>query len=148
MKLKSKISRLSLLMALSISFSSYAATTISIDKALKDCSAAGNTLPAGAKAVQSDLKKETSLIGMAYLNYIYQNDITNPHFCQSMLLMNSQVPANTNNPYVILFDSKNAQKTMSALQDVQLAFDYSIGRSSPADDKMWASINKLKALLK
>jgi hypothetical protein len=34
------------------------------------------------------------------------------------------------------------------LEDVQLAFDYSIGRSVPADDKMQKSIDNIKAVLK
>ncbi|HZN30206.1 MAG TPA: hypothetical protein VFB88_12680 [Xanthobacteraceae bacterium] len=75
-----------------------AQTGISIDQTLQRCKAAGNGLVPGVQPIQSDLKKETSLIGMAYLNYIYQNDIDNRHFCESMLLMMSQVPAGTGTP--------------------------------------------------
>ena len=89
--------------------------------------------------IQSDLKKETSLIGMAYLNYIYQNDIDNRYFCESMLLMMSQVPAGTANPYVGLFTRKRAVTTMAALADVQLAFDYAIARTDPPEAKVRAS---------
>jgi hypothetical protein len=123
----------------------FSATKISIDKAIMDCKAAGNK--AAAKPVQSLLKKQTSLIGMAYLNYIYQNDIQNAHFCQSMLLMNSQVPAGTDNPYVHLFDAEMASKTMAVLEDVQMAFDYSIGRTNPPAEKVQASVNTIQAAL-
>jgi len=87
---------------------------ISIDQTLKRCKDAGNGLVPGVQPIQSDLKKETSLIGMAYLNYIYQNDIDNRHFCEAMLLMSSQVPAGTANPYVGLFTRKRAVTTMAA----------------------------------
>jgi len=65
---------------------------IPIEEAIAACKAAGNTMVPGLKPIQSDLKRETSLIGQAYLNYIYQNDIANEHFCQAMLLMHAQVP--------------------------------------------------------
>lgn len=124
----------------------FSATKISISQALADCVAAGNK--SVAAPVQSELKKQTSLIGMAYLNYIYQNDIKNEHFCQSMLLMNSQVPDNTQNPYVHLFDAKMAEKTMAVLEDVQLSFDYSIARTNPPVEKVQKSVDKIQAVLK
>src|SRR5207237_8825620 len=104
-------------------------TAVSTDKACATCKAAGHK-PAG-KTIQSALKKETSLIGMAYLNYIYQNDLSNEHFCQAMLLMNSQVPSGTENPYVHLFDPGMGEKMLGVMQDIQLSFDYAIGRSAP-----------------
>ena len=124
----------------------FSATKISISQALADCTAAGNKIL--GKSIQSELKKQTSLIGMAYLNYIYQNDIKNEHFCQSMLLMNSQVPAGTNNPYVHLFDAEMANKTMPLLEDVQMCFDYSIGRTNPSTEKVQGSVNNIRAVLK
>lgn len=124
----------------------FASTIISISQAIGDCTAAGNKMT--GTPVQSELKKQTSLIGMAYLNYIYQNDILNGHFCQSMLLMNSQVPAGTNNPYEHLFDTAMANKTMPILEDVQLSFDYSIGRTNPPLEKVQASVKKIQAALK
>ena len=99
------------------------------------------------KPVQSELKKESSLIGMAYLNYIYQNDLTNEHFCQAMLLMHAQVPAGTDNPYVRLFDKGMGERTLAVLEDIQLSFDYSIARSNPAEEKLKASIVKIRAAL-
>src|SRR5713101_7668616 len=92
-----------------------AQTKISIDQTLTRCKDAGNGLVPGAQPVQSDLKKEASLIGMAYLNYIYQNDIANKHFCEAMLLMSSQVPAGTRNPYIGLFTRRRAVTTIAAL---------------------------------
>jgi hypothetical protein len=124
----------------------FSATKISISQALTDCTAAGNKI--SGKSIQSELKKQTSLIGMAYLNYIYQNDLKNEHFCQSMLLMNSQVPEVTNNPYVHLFDAEMASKTMPVLEDVQMSFDYSIGRTNPPIEKVQSSVNKIQAALK
>ena len=121
-------------------------TPVSIDQACASCQAAGVT--AVSKAIQSPLKKETSLIGMAYLNYIYQNDLTNEHFCQAMLLMRAQVPANTTNPYTALFEPGMGEQTLAVLEDVQLSFDYSIARSHPPEAKMRASIEKIKAVLK
>ena len=56
---------------------------------------------------------------MAYLNYIYANDLANEHFCQAMLLMSAQVPAGTANPFVALFTPEHAVATMGALADVQ-----------------------------
>ncbi len=70
-------------------------TYIPIEDAVAACAAAGNSLPPGLQPILSDLKRETSLIGQAYLNYIYQNDIANAHFCQAMLLMHAQVPNGT-----------------------------------------------------
>jgi hypothetical protein len=85
---------------------------------------------------------------MAYLNYIYQNDLTNEHFCQAMLLMHAQVPAGTANPYVKLFDKGMGEATLAILEDIQLSFDYSIARSNPSEEKLKASIDKIKAALK
>lgn len=119
---------------------------VSIEKTIAACSAAG-VKPAGTP-VRSALRTETSLIGMAYLNYIYQNDLTNAHFREAMMLMNSQVPNGTPNPYVRLFAKGMGEKTLAVLQDVQLAFDYSIGRSKPSENKIRASIGKIQAALK
>jgi hypothetical protein len=121
-----------------------AQTGISIEQTLQRCKAAGNGLVPGVQPIQSDLKKETSLIGMAYLNYIYQNDIDNRHFCESMLLMMSQVPAGTANPYVGLFTRRRAVTTMAALADVQLAFDYAIARTDPPEAKVRASVDTVR----
>jgi len=125
-----------------------AQTKISIEQTLTRCKDAGNGLVPGVQPVQSDLKKETSLIGMAYLNYIYQNDIANTHFCQAMLLMGSQVPAGTRNPYVALFTRKRAVSTMAALADVQLAFDYSIARTNPPEQTVRASVDNVRKSMK
>jgi hypothetical protein len=84
------------------------ADLISIDEALIACRTAGNTMVPGVVPVQSELKKEASLIGLAYLNYIYQNDIANRHFCEAMLLMHAQVPQGTANPFVALFTPERA----------------------------------------
>lgn len=91
----------------------WAATKVSIDKTIAACKAAG-IKPSGTP-IQSKLKTDTSLIGMAYLNYIYQNDLGNPHFRQSMMLMNGQVPADTANPYVHLFDRGRGEKNYRCL---------------------------------
>jgi hypothetical protein len=85
---------------------------------------------------------------MTYLNYIYQNDLSNPHFCESMLYMNSQIPNDIDNPYAHLFDVKNAQKTIRVLEDIQLSFDYAIARSNPSAEKMQESIANIEAALK
>src|ERR1700741_2153916 len=118
---------------------------VSIAESCAKCKAAGNK-PTGTP-VQSELKKQTSLIGLVYLNYIYQNDLTNEHFCQCMLLMNSQVPAGTDNPYVHLFDKGMGEKMLAVLEDVQLSLHYSIARSNPADDKVQNSIDTIKSAL-
>jgi hypothetical protein len=125
-----------------------AAAAIPIDKAVSDCRRAGNGMVPGLAPIQSELKKETSLVGMAYLNYIYQNDIANEHFCQAMLLMHAQVPAGTANPFVALFTPARAAKTMAALADVQLAFDYSIARTDPTAAKVEASLATLRKIVK
>jgi hypothetical protein len=111
------------------------ATAISIDEAVKACALAGNGMIPGKSPIKSALKAETSLVGLAYLNYIYQNDIANAHFCEAMLLMHAQVPGGRANPYVALFTLKNAAATMAALADVQLIFDYAIARSDPPEAK-------------
>jgi hypothetical protein len=121
---------------------------ISIEETLKRCKDAGIGMIPGVQPVQSDLKKETSLIGMAYLNYIYQNDIANQHFCEAMLLMASQVPAGTRNPYVGLFTRKRAVTTMAALADVQLAFDYAIARTNPPEAKVRGSVETVRKSMK
>jgi hypothetical protein len=120
----------------------------SIEQTLADCREAGNRPIPGVDPVQSELKRDTSLVGLAYLNYIYQNDIKNRHFCESMLLMSSQVPAGTKNPYTRLFKPKAAKKTMAALADVQLCFDYAIARSNPPEDVVQASLAGLRKILK
>jgi hypothetical protein len=120
-------------------------TKVSIEETCAACKAAGVKLI--GTSVQSPLTKETSLIGMAYLNYIYQNDLGNEHFCQAMLLMNSQVPLGTANPYVHLFDAGMGEKTLKVLQDVQLSFDYSIGRSKPPEAAVQESIKSIQAAL-
>jgi len=114
---------------------------IPIEDAIAACKAAGNTFPPRLKPNQSDLKRETSLIGQAYLNYIYQNDIANEHFCQAMLLMPRA-------SYVALFTPAHAADTMSALADVQLCFDYAIARTDPPLTKVEASVAILQAIVK
>jgi hypothetical protein len=119
----------------------------SIEETVQACKAAGNGFPPGLAPVQSALKRETSLVGMAYLNYIYSNDLANEHFCQAMLLMHAQVPAGTANPFVALFTLEHAVATMAALADVQLALDLAIARSSPTAEKMEASLATLRAIV-
>jgi len=121
---------------------------VSITETITNCHAAGITLAKGAKPIQSPLKQETSMIDMAYLNYIYQNDLQNLHFCESMLLMNSQVPEGTTNLYIHLFDPEMASKTMPILADIQLAFDYSIARTTPPIEKVQACVETIQAILK
>ncbi len=75
----------------SFSTAALSETKVSIAETCSACKSAG-VKPIG-EAVQSPLRLETSLIGLSYINYIYQNDLTNEHFCQAMLLMDSQVPA-------------------------------------------------------
>ena len=84
---------------------------------------------------------------MAYLNYIYQNDIANQHFCKAMLLMHAQVPPGAANPYVALFEAERAVATMAALADVQLVFDYAIARSDPPEAKLEASLATLRRIV-
>jgi hypothetical protein len=102
---------------------------------------------AGKAPILSPLKRDCSLIGLAYLNYIYQNDIANEHFCQAMLLMHAQVPPATANPYVALFTPAHAAATMAALADVQLCFDYSIARTDPPLAKVEASVASLRNIV-
>jgi hypothetical protein len=123
------------------------ATPISIDEAVKACKAAGDLMVPGKAPIQSALKREASLIGLAYLNYIYQNDIANEHFCEAMLLMHAQVPAGTANPYVALFAPERAVATMAALADVQLAFDYAIARIDPPVAKLESSLKTLRRIV-
>lgn len=120
-------------------------TKISIEQTLIGCATAGIKMI--GTPIQSELKKQTSLIGMAYLNYIYQNDIKNEHFCQSMLLMNAQIPPKTPNPYIHLFDAEMATKTMPILADIQMAFDYSIGRTNPPITIVEASVKTIQRIL-
>lgn len=134
--------------ALLASADGMAQTKISIDQTLKRCKDAGNGPVPGAQSVQSDLKRETSLIGMAYLNYIYQNDIANKHFCEAMLLMSSQVPTGAVNPYVDLFTPRRAVTTMAALADVQLSFDYAIARTSPPESTVRVSVDNVRKSMK
>ena len=123
------------------------ATAISIDDAVKACRLAGNGMVPGKAPIRSALKRETSLVGLAYLNYIYQNDIANQHFCEAMLLMHAQVPASTANPYVALFTPERAGPTMAALADVQLVFDYAIARTDPPEAKVKASLATLRNIV-
>ena len=62
--------------------------------------------------------------------------------------MHAQVPDGSPNPYVALFSPEHAVATMAALADVQLAFDYSISRSSPPEEKLSASLAALSAIVK
>jgi hypothetical protein len=127
--------------------SALAATDIPIDQAVHDCRSAGNAMVPGLQPVQSELKKQTSLVGMAYLNYIYQNDIANQHFCEAMLLMHAQVPAGTANPFVALFTPVHAARTMANLADVQLVFDYSIARTNPPVAKVESSLATVREIV-
>ena len=120
---------------------------ISIDEAVTACRRAGNSMVPGKAPVQSALKQEASLVGLAYLNYIYQNDIANQHFCEAMLLMHAQVPPATTNPYVALFEAERAGPTMAALADVQLAFDYAIARTDPPEAKLESALATLRKIV-
>ncbi len=121
------------------------ATPISIEEAVSACKAAGNGMP-GKQPVLTELKREASLVGLAYLNYIYQNDIANQHFCEAMLLMHAQARG-TANPFVALFSTEHAVETMKALADVQLVFDYAIARSDPPQAKLAASLAILRKII-
>jgi len=123
------------------------AKAISIDEAVNACRLAGNSMVPGKAPVQSALKAEASLVGLAYLNYIYQNDIANQHFCEAMLLMHAQVPRGTANPYVGLFTPERAGPTMAALADVQLAFDYAIARTDPPEAKLESALATLRKIV-
>ena len=123
------------------------AKAISIDEAVNACRRAGNGMVPGKAPVQSALKTEASLVGLAYLNYIYQNDIANQHFCEAMLLMHAQVPHGTANPYVGLFTPERAGPTMAALADVQLAFDYAIARTDPPEAKLESALATLRKIV-
>ena len=122
-------------------------TAISIDEAVQACRLAGNAMIPGEAPVMSPLKREASLVGLAYLNYIYQNDIANRHFCEAMLLMHAQVPQGAANPYLALFEAERAGATMAALADVQLAFDYAIARTDPPEAKVEASLATLRKIV-
>jgi hypothetical protein len=124
-----------------------AETAISIEEAVQACRLAGNGPVPGIKPVQSPLKLEASLVGLAYLNYIYQNDSANQHFCEAMLLMHAQVQPRTENPFVGLFTEARAKATMAALADVQLVFDYAIARSNPPAAKVEASLATLRRIV-
>ena len=117
---------------------------IQIEDTVAACRAAGNTMVPGKAPILKPLKRECSLIGLAYLNYIYQNDIANAHFCDAMLLMHAQVPPLRANPYVALFTSERASATLAALTDVQLCFDYAIARTDLAEAKVEASVATLR----
>ena len=121
---------------------------VPIEKTIENCIAAGYKIPDSNKSIHSELKKTTSLIGMAYLNYIYQNDLENSHFCESMMLMNSQVPKGTHNPFVHLFEPRLATQTMAILEDIQLSFDYSIARTNPPMEKLQVSITTIENILR
>lgn len=120
---------------------------VSIEQTIENCIKTGKKLPLQAKPFQSELKTITSQIGMAYLNYIYQNDLNNDHFCESMLYMNKQIPEGTKNPFVRLFERDMAEKTMPILEDIQLSFDYAIARTDPPIEKLKASIENIKSIL-
>ena len=120
---------------------------IPIEDAIAACRAAGNTMVPGKAPILTPLKRDCSLIGLAYLNYIYQNDIANDHFCQAMLLMYAQVPPATANPYVALFTPAHAAATLAALADVQLCFDYAIARTDPPEAKVAASVASLRNIV-
>ena len=120
---------------------------IPIEDTVAACRAAGNIMVPGKAPILKPLKRETSLIGLAYLNYIYQNDIANAHFCEAMLLMHAQVPAGTANPYVALFTPERAGPTLAALADVQLCFDYAIQRTDLAEAKVEASVATLRGIV-
>ena len=120
---------------------------IPIEDAIAACRAAGNTMVPGKAPILTPLKRDCSLIGLAYLNYIYQNDIDNAHFCEAMLLMYAQVPPATANPYVALFTPAHAAATMAALADVQLCFDYAIARTDPPEAKVAASVASLRNIV-
>jgi hypothetical protein len=121
-------------------------TPISIDEAVSACKAAGNSMVPGKQPVLTALKREASLVGLAYLNYIYQNDIANRHFCEAMLLMHAQARGAAN-PLVALFSAERAVETMKALADVQLVFDYAIARSDPPKAKLEASLATLRKII-
>lgn len=122
------------------------ATAISIDDAVKACRLAGNGMAPGKQPVLTELKREASMVGLAYLNYIYQNDITNQHFCEAMLLMHAQARGAAN-PFIPLFSAERAVETMKALADVQLVFDYAIARSDPPQAKLEASLATLRKIV-
>jgi hypothetical protein len=120
-----------------------------IRQTLLNCETRGFKPTEGKIPVQSDLKKITSLIGLTYLNYIYQNDLSNKHFCESMLFMKSQT-ANFDedkNPYVRLFDIENSKQTIQILEDIQLSFDYAIDRTILPEEKVQNSVNKINKVI-
>jgi hypothetical protein len=120
---------------------------IEIEDAVSACKLAGNRMVPGKTPILTPLKRECSLVGLAYLNYIYQNDIANQHFCEAMLLMHAQTDGAAENPYIALFEPEQAIVTMAALADVQLVFDYAIARTDPLVEKVEASLATLQAIV-
>src|SRR5262245_53750385 len=120
---------------------------IPIEDAVSACKLAGNGMVPGKNPIHTPLKRECSLVGLAYLNYIYQNDIANQHFCEAMLLMHAQAEGASENPYVELFEPEQAIVTMASLADVQLVFDYAISRTDPPVEKVEASLATLRAIV-
>jgi hypothetical protein len=129
----------------------WADSYIPVSETLAECIRQGYK-PDESVRPTSGLKNSASLVGLAYINYVYQNDTKNPHFCESMLRMDRQVssgtPGDYKNKYVELFSQTRAQQTMKHLAEIQLAFDYSIGRSSPPPEKIEAAIKALDSILR
>lgn len=83
-------------------------------------------------------------------NVDYQNDIKNPHFCQSMLLMHVQLQGNQStevNPYTKYFtEPRYAKVTLRVLDAFQLSFDYAIARSNPSVTELKQALAEVDAI--
>ena len=66
----------------------------------------------------------------------------------SLLLMNAQVPADTVNPFLRLFTPERAVKTIDALDNVQMSFDYSIARTNPPAKQVETGVKILQDIVK
>jgi hypothetical protein len=129
----------------------FADAYVPIKTSLTGCMAQGHKSDAQTLPKSAEIKRQASLVGLAYINWVYQNDLNNEHFCDVMLRMDRQVtdgvPGQYVDPYVDLFSPEHANETVQNLANVQLLFDYSIDRSKPSATKVETALKSVSAVL-
>ena len=96
---------------------------------------------------RANLKAESSLVGLAYLEQIYRNDASNEQFLALQRQITQNIPQNAQNPYRELFQERLAPKTIANLSSIQLSLDYASDRTRQPESAVQQAIQQLQSAL-
>jgi hypothetical protein len=94
-----------------------------------------------------NLKAESSLIGIAFLEHIYRQDANNEQLIELRNQLKKNVPENAANPYAALFQEKLAPRTIQNLPSIQLSLNYAVNRTRQPEENIRQAIQQVQSSL-